>query len=176
MRHATHRLTLGLLGAFALTALVRAEDLPLSSNLVERLPARYRVKAKTVRLSPEAQKYYATAPDGQLFEAVTDVLSARLEGLAFLVASGDLEKDGPRRASDQSRGCVATCSREVWPYEIAVRVTVFVLLGSVDVRSSRTFSWTGKSHVASGMQYHSWWTTPTGLCGWRDTKLTRLFG
>ena len=93
------RLAVCFLAGIALcSALSSQSEAPLSPALLDRVPELYREKAKDVRLSPEAQKYYLTAPETDLVSAITDAIAKTKDGLAFLTAAADAEKSGPLRA------------------------------------------------------------------------------
>jgi predicted MPP superfamily phosphohydrolase len=97
-RNRARSFTFCVLALLALAPALRAQaDAPLSKELLDRLPETYRERAKDVRLSEEAQKYFLTASEKDLLEFVASGIARKPDGLPFLVTAADTEKSGARR-------------------------------------------------------------------------------
>jgi hypothetical protein len=113
---------IGFAAAVAISALARGqEEAPLAPDLLRRIPATYRERAKRIRFSPQAQEYYRTAADAELFSAVAEEIGRKDEGKTFLISAADREKSpATRRAVFEALGSASGMSKYVESHPAAV--------------------------------------------------------
>jgi hypothetical protein len=113
---------IGFAAAIAISAVARGQqEVPLAPELLHRIPAAYRGRAKGVRLSPEAQEYYRSAADADFFSAVAEQIGRTDEGRAFLISAADREvSPAIRRAIFETFGNAPGTAKYVESHPAAV--------------------------------------------------------